>query len=207
MSGDELRARREALGYSIAAVAAATKIPVRYLQALEEGRIGDLPAGPYAAAYTRAVSAFLGVGTPEVDGGDSQDARPAPPAPLWFVRGTATATLSLLGILVLWFTAVLVSQALSQNVASPTQQVEVSARRRATNVVVTSADDRQAKPVMVVGKDAPIVMRGPVITVEADAVGSLSVKWNGAEVRPRGRTSGPRVLRFVDDAGGYGPTP
>lgn len=201
-SGETLRARREALGYTVAEVAAATKIPVRFLEALEEGRLADLPAGPYAATYTRSVSVYLGLQAPEPDPGDSQDARPVHAAPLWVVRGTATAALFALGGMVLWFGAVFATQALTRDVERVAQKVEVSAVRKAKNVVVTSPEGRRAVENMIVGKDPPIVVSGDVITVEADNIGSISVTWNGAKVEPRGRTSGRRILRFVDDAGG-----
>ena len=53
--GPAIRARRLALGRSLEDVSAATRIPVQHLESLEEDRPEDLPAGPYAAVWLRAV--------------------------------------------------------------------------------------------------------------------------------------------------------
>jgi len=63
--GDELRARREALGLDLAEVAAAVRIKQAYLAALEAGRPDELPAPVYAIGFMRAYADHLGL-----DGGE-----------------------------------------------------------------------------------------------------------------------------------------
>lgn len=59
--GGELRAARERLGWDLAAVAAGLRIRLAYLEALEDGRFGDLPAAAYAVGFLRTYAAALGL--------------------------------------------------------------------------------------------------------------------------------------------------
>lgn len=59
--GRILRERREALGLSLQDVQAATKIRLRYLQALEAGETGVLPGAVYARGFVRSYANFLGL--------------------------------------------------------------------------------------------------------------------------------------------------
>ncbi len=59
--GDELRMRREELGHNIGDVVDAVRIQKRYLEALEDGRNGDLPGTVYALGFVRTYSGFLGL--------------------------------------------------------------------------------------------------------------------------------------------------
>lgn len=58
--GDELRMRREEAGHSLADVAEAIRIQRRYLEALEDGRIEDLPGTVYALGFLRTYSEYYG---------------------------------------------------------------------------------------------------------------------------------------------------
>lgn len=59
--GEELREARLTLGHSIADLAARLRIRRAYLEALEAGRIRDLPGAAYAVGFVRAYSAELGL--------------------------------------------------------------------------------------------------------------------------------------------------
>ncbi|HLK42953.1 MAG TPA: helix-turn-helix domain-containing protein [Thermoleophilia bacterium] len=61
MIGSELRAERERRGLALAEVEARTKIRVRYLAALEEGRYELLPGHAYARAFLRDYAEELGL--------------------------------------------------------------------------------------------------------------------------------------------------
>lgn len=61
MEGAELRAAREAAGFSLQEVSAHTRIPVKHLEALENGELHKLPAGPYRNGYARQYRLFLGM--------------------------------------------------------------------------------------------------------------------------------------------------
>lgn len=58
--GDELRMRREEAGHSITDLAEALRIQKRYLEALEEGRIDDLPGTVYALGFLRTYAEYYG---------------------------------------------------------------------------------------------------------------------------------------------------
>jgi cytoskeleton protein RodZ len=64
--GEELRDARLALGYSIEEVAARLRIRRPHLEALEEGRIRDLPGVAYAVGFVRAYAGGLGLDTEDL---------------------------------------------------------------------------------------------------------------------------------------------
>ncbi|MGI9128342.1 MAG: helix-turn-helix domain-containing protein [Roseomonas sp.] len=59
--GEELREARIALGVSVEDAATQLRINKRYLQALEEGRIKDLPGAAYAVGFVRSYATALGL--------------------------------------------------------------------------------------------------------------------------------------------------
>ncbi|WNM08068.1 helix-turn-helix domain-containing protein [Komagataeibacter nataicola] len=59
--GDMLRARREELGWNLPDVAAWLRIRLPCLQALEEGRPGELPGSAYAIGFLRSYANALGL--------------------------------------------------------------------------------------------------------------------------------------------------
>lgn len=64
--GADLRAARERLGWTLAAVAAHLRIRLPLLQAIEDGRIADLPGNAYAVGFVRAYAQALGLDAAEV---------------------------------------------------------------------------------------------------------------------------------------------
>jgi cytoskeleton protein RodZ len=59
--GERLRRRRESLGRSLKDVENATKIRVRYLEALEQDDVAALPAEVYALGFLRSYARYLGL--------------------------------------------------------------------------------------------------------------------------------------------------
>src|SRR5574341_722686 len=59
--GETLRRERELRGIELREVAEATKISVRFLQALENDRIDILPGGIFPRAFVRQFAAYLGL--------------------------------------------------------------------------------------------------------------------------------------------------
>src|ERR1700678_2369840 len=59
--GEHLKREREMRGVSLDEVAAATKINTRFLEALENGRWGELPGGAFGRGFVRAAARFLGL--------------------------------------------------------------------------------------------------------------------------------------------------
>ena len=59
--GEELREARIALGVSVEDAATQLRINKRYLMALEEGRVKDLPGAAYAVGFVRSYATALGL--------------------------------------------------------------------------------------------------------------------------------------------------
>ncbi len=64
--GGELREARERLGWSLPAIAGHLRIRLPFLEAIEEGRIRDLPGNAYAVGFVRAYAQSLGLDPDEV---------------------------------------------------------------------------------------------------------------------------------------------
>ncbi len=59
--GTDLKLAREKKGKTLVQIAADTKISVRYLQYIEEGRYGELPGGMYNRAFIRSYCDSIGI--------------------------------------------------------------------------------------------------------------------------------------------------
>jgi transcriptional regulator with XRE-family HTH domain len=59
--GSSLRLSREAQGLTLADAEKATRVRSRYLSALEEGRLDQLPGGSYPRVFLRDYAAYLGL--------------------------------------------------------------------------------------------------------------------------------------------------
>ncbi|MSP05576.1 MAG: helix-turn-helix domain-containing protein [Acetobacteraceae bacterium] len=64
--GADLRAARERIGYTLEEVAVGLRIRLSYLQALEDGRIEDLPGSAYALGFLRTYAEALGLDGDEI---------------------------------------------------------------------------------------------------------------------------------------------
>jgi len=63
--GEELRRERELRSISLREIAEATKVNLRYLEAIERNRFEELPGGVFNRGFVRAYAEFIGV-DPEV---------------------------------------------------------------------------------------------------------------------------------------------
>ena len=59
--GENLRRERELRGVSLRDMAEATKISLRFLDALEKGKVEQLPGGLFPRAFVRQYAKFLGL--------------------------------------------------------------------------------------------------------------------------------------------------
>lgn len=59
--GDVLRARRTELGRELADIAHQTRVPLRHLTAIEEGKHDTLPALPYTIGFVKSYARILGL--------------------------------------------------------------------------------------------------------------------------------------------------
>lgn len=65
-AGANLRAARERVGWSLPELATALRIRPQYLEALEAGRIGELPGNAYALGFLRIYASALGLDPDDV---------------------------------------------------------------------------------------------------------------------------------------------
>jgi len=84
--GENLRRERELRGISLREIAAATKISVRFLQALELDRVDVLPGGLFPRAFVRQYARYLGLDQERlvadflyVHGDQAVEKKPPPP--------------------------------------------------------------------------------------------------------------------------------
>ena len=105
-AGAELREARERLGWDLGEVAAALRIKIAYLQAIEDGRISALPGNAYALGFLRTYATTLGLDPDAVSRrfrAEANDVNRRPdlafpaPAP---ERGVPTGALVLIGLLI-----------------------------------------------------------------------------------------------------------
>jgi cytoskeleton protein RodZ len=104
-AGADLRAARERLGWSLAEVSEGLRIRRIYLQALEEGRLDELPGNAYAVAFARTYAGRLGLDPDEIgrrfkaEAGDvTSKTKLAFPVPVP-ERGVPAGAVVLLGVL------------------------------------------------------------------------------------------------------------
>jgi cytoskeleton protein RodZ len=64
--GGDLRAARERLGWSLPDIAAHLRIRLPFLEAIEDGRICDLPGNAYAVGFVRTYATSLGLAPDEI---------------------------------------------------------------------------------------------------------------------------------------------
>ena len=64
--GADLRAARENIGWTLPSVAAHLRIRLPYLEAIEDGRISDLPGNAYALGFVRTYAGALGLDQDEI---------------------------------------------------------------------------------------------------------------------------------------------
>lgn len=108
--GEELREARLALGVSVEDAATQLRINKRYLLALEEGRVKDLPGAAYAVGFVRSYATALGLdpddavrrfrdvsGTAVAKSGDLVFPEPVPR------RGIPTGILAAIGVAIALF--------------------------------------------------------------------------------------------------------
>lgn len=79
--GEALKARREALGYALPDLAANLRIRLNFLEAIEEGRWGDLPGHAYSTGFLRSYAQIVGLDPTAVLLRFKQDAAGHEPTP------------------------------------------------------------------------------------------------------------------------------
>lgn len=202
--GATIRARRLALGQSLEEVARATRIPLAHVEAIEDDRLEDLPSGPYAAAYTRALVRHLGLeAAPEDDEEAPVVGASSAGAPLWLVRAMASVSLvALLAVIgsATWerFRPVLIA---APQAARADQRLVIEARRSTALTVAVDGGDPERRTI--VGGERLELAAEDRLEVDLRAIGDVRLEWNGRTIVPQGRQDAARRLVFVDDGGAW----
>jgi transcriptional regulator with XRE-family HTH domain len=203
--GARLRSRREALGWSLGQVAERTRIPIGHLEALEEDREVNLPAGPWATRYLAMLTELYGL-PPDPVPDAAEVTHPVRRAGLPLRTVRLLATVSVLALvsavcLQIWREPSLVpglEQALAPPPDMPDQRVHVATRRTVWLTVTIDGvvvHDRETPG----GFEKTFEARDEV-TVTFPAADAVRLRYNGQSIVPLGRRTTPRTVRFVDDA-------
>ncbi len=201
-TGAAIRARREALGRSLEDVAAATRIPVAHLEAIEADRLEDLPDGPWAAAYVRTLVGHLGIEEASEESAPGEAAVPPAGAPLWLVKAMAGISVVALLAVILGTAVQRLRPDLNAPVVRPEadQHLVVTAKR--TTRIAVFVDGEPVLERSVAGGERLEFTAHDRIEIEVGAISDVRLAWNGESVAPQGRQDAPRRLVFVDDGGG-----
>lgn len=65
-AGERLREAREAMGLSLAEIAARTRVPLRHLEAIEQSDFSQLPSPTYAVGFAKAYARVVGLDEPTI---------------------------------------------------------------------------------------------------------------------------------------------
>lgn len=202
-----LKALRLQAGLSLDTVAERTGLPVAHVEALEQGQIDELPAGPYVGAYYRLVRGVVGGAVLEEDDPAlDPEPPPEPTLPLWVVRGIAFAAVAAAVGLFVWWASTwdlegAVDAAGEMVAGEPSvgadQVVVLTARREAYFRVLVDGES------VLDGRLPPAASRTfrahDRIVVEVEGAEDARIEYNGQPIVPQGRQGVPRRLVFVDD--------
>lgn len=202
--GPALRRRREELGLSLDEVAIATRIPVAHLKAIELERPQDLPAGPYAQAYARALMDHLELELSEEGGIQEAHAEveapvESPAMPLGVVRVvggvSAVAVVATVGVLS-WMRFV---PERPEVVVVPDQHLTVTARR--SGKLRAEVDGEVVHDGVLPGGQSVELVGHERVAVTVDSTSAFVFAWNDEVIVPQGLQDHPRTLVFIDDVG------
>lgn len=210
----DLRRERERLGLSRDEVAAQTRIPMRYLVALEEGDAGGLPAGPFLYGYRKQYETFLNLDDESLTAEDAatengirpvlrpeeepETAAPRRAVPIGrLVMGGFIATLAV--ALAVKVGALLVERAPVTPEAEtlPVQRLEV---RAIEPTKVTVKADGETLFAGTLKPGAAQTWEGHRrLEVEAADLTRVTVRHNGERIEPLGSLTRGRRLVFIQD--------
>lgn len=201
-----LRARREALGLSLEQMHAETRIPLEHLRAIEEGRLSDLPEGPWRTAWVRAYEARIGADPDAHDAPEPPHVAARPSVPLWLVQTVAVVAGVALISGIAWqvmhgFGPGPTSHDPGAPAGPPDQHVTVQAARNGAQVKIVVDGEEVVDRTLANGEVVEVAGHRRV-EVHLSAVEAARVTWNGETIVPQGRQDEARRLVFVDDLEG-----
>ncbi len=218
--GQELRAARTAQGLTLPQVAERTRIPTRYLQALEDDDASMFPTGPFHVGFSKKYRTLLGLpdraplpaGRPSAEGGRTRGAEeePEPTATVTAPAQPSSATrrralqMALLGGLLV-SAGLLTFRALGEATPELTEpigepmdlavQVDVE---EAVRVRAYADGERKFSDALKPGPGMMFLGRD-TLKVELETLAGVELTFQGKPLRPLGHQSRPRRLVFIDD--------
>ena len=172
--GGELRTRRQSLGWELPDLAQSLRIRQAYLEAIEAGRIGELPGTTYALGFVRAYATALGLQGEQMAGRfrtetSEVNIRPALsfPAPVP-QRGVPAGALMLLGLVILagayagWYYVSEHQRTPAQTVPPIPDRLRPTAETPAPSPQVASILPTASPPAPVAPSGAPHALPGAV---------------------------------------------
>ena len=203
--GARLRARREALGWTLSEVSQRTRIAIVHIEALEVDRAMDLPPGPLAASYVATLEALYGL-SPSATRSHAELTNPVVRAglPLQFVRALAVVSVVMLfGALgaQIWRQPSLVpglEQALTPLPSVADQHVHITALRSVRMTVEVDGDMVYNR--LAAGGEKLEFSGHDSVVVLVPATDAVRIEYNGQSILPLGRRATPRTLVFADDS-------
>ncbi len=190
-AGEDLRARREALGLSLDEVARATRIPIAHLEALEAETLEQLTSPAHAAAALRAVAESLGL-VESTDGGFTR-ARVATGGGRTrsFLLGLGTA--AMLALPVAWFVFG------PRGEAEPEAEILVDVRALRSVRVDVTVDGLEGHRGVLEGGERLALAGLREVALDVGEVGAIEVRFGERRIDPVGLSDRPRRLVFVAD--------
>lgn len=201
--GQRLQHQREALGLSRAELAAETRIPEEHIAALEEGRLRDLPAGPYVKAWMETLEVRVGLSSTEFTA--SMHGRQGA-VPFQWVRVVAGVSFLGLVAVVAWRFSDTVQEAGDSIHSGPAaEKQEVLVRARTNSRVRIRLDEGPLQDLVLAGGQERQWVAERRIELDVTATNSLRIHYNGHLIVPQGRQDERRTLVFEDDLSGGAP--
>lgn len=201
----ELGRARQAMGLSIEQAAAQTRIPQRYLEALEKGDLSIFPPGPFLAGYTRQYRTFLKLGDappPRVPAEPeytvTEPARPGRKSRRQAVRLAVIGALALTAAVLL----VAVSHEVLEDVdpepgVPPDQHVTVRAPEPIE--ITAEVDGREVHSGTLPALTTRTFDGHDRIVLTMGTLEQVQITYNNQALKPLGATTRPRRLVFIDD--------
>lgn len=199
--GAILRERRVARGETLDQLADRIRLPVAYLEAMEQDGWEELPPGPYREAYLRAYAAALEV---ELEPPPEPPPEPQTRLPLWAVRWITLTAIALMAVLIGWQAQGWIESYQARKarpvppvVEPPDQHVRIlllGMGRLRVEVDGQLRHDRvfpEGEVIEVVGRDE--------VRVQVAPGGKLTVRHNERFIEPQGSIRYTRELVFFDD--------
>jgi transcriptional regulator with XRE-family HTH domain len=212
--GQQLRAAREAKGWTLAEVSARTRINPRYLEALEKDDLTAFPSGPFLLGFTKKYRVLLDLpevapaGTRVVAPAEEEDGppvltvtSPAHPSSASRRRAYQTAAVGGASALVLLALIKLFGAAAPTETAAVGEPTDLSVKvdvEEAIRLRVFVDGELRFAEALKPGKAMTFGGRDKV-SIEMETLDGLELQFQGKPLKPLGHQSRSRRLVFIDD--------